>query len=137
MKEFTEVKFKRELTSGFIPLESLTDFVELFIARKGMFIIMRITESRGSRTTTLFVVGKIDDAAGPQLQNEIFRAAKLTKNVTLDFNDADSISEESVKALQTCNRLITSKRGVFLIQNAPPKVRRDLQKGNLGSLLMH
>jgi anti-anti-sigma factor len=98
---------------------------------------MRITESRGSRTTTLFVVGKIDDAAGPQLQNEIFRAAKLTKNVTLDFNDVDSVGEEAIRVLQTGHRLISSKRGELKIQNAPSKVRRELQKGNLGTLLMH
>ena len=98
---------------------------------------MRITESRGSRTTILFVSGKIDDAAGPQLQNEIFRAAKLTKNITLEFNDVESISDEAVRVLQTCHRLIRSKRGDFIIQNAQVKVRRAIQKGNLGSLLQH
>ena len=98
---------------------------------------MRITESRGSRTTTLFVVGKIDDAGSAALQNEIFRAAKLTKNVTLDFNDVDSINLAGIRALQASLRLIISKRGELLVRNAPSKVRHEIQKEGLGQIMMH
>ena len=98
---------------------------------------MRITESRGSRTTTLFIAGKIDNHTSPQLQGELFRVSKLAKNVTLDFADVDSIDESGVRVLQSVLRLISSRRGMLLLQNANFKVRREVQKHGLGKLLVH
>jgi len=98
---------------------------------------MRITESRGSRETTLFLAGKINDVTSPQLQNEIFRASKITKDLTLDFSDVESINKSGVQVLQSAIRLVESRRGKFKVQNCDSKVRQELQKEGLGRLLTY
>jgi anti-anti-sigma factor len=97
---------------------------------------MRISESRSSQGTTLFLSGAIDDTSSSQLQNELFRVARISTNITLDFADVVSISKSGMTALQAGQRLIAGKRGKFTIQNANPAVKYELHNEGLSRLLM-
>ncbi|MCL1867200.1 MAG: STAS domain-containing protein [Oscillospiraceae bacterium] len=96
---------------------------------------MKITENRSSRGITLFVGGSIDDTTSPQLQNEIFRAAKINGNITLDFTDVVSINTAGTRALHAGQRAVAAKRGSLCVQNANPAVKYELHNEGLGRLV--
>jgi anti-anti-sigma factor len=96
---------------------------------------MKITESRGFNSTVLFIAGAISDSTSPQLQNEIFRASKISANLTLDFTDVPGISMAGVQVLHSGVRAVASKRGRLSVQGANAAVKSELQNEGLGRLL--
>jgi anti-anti-sigma factor len=96
---------------------------------------MKITESRGFNATVLFVAGAINDSSSPQLQNEIFRASKISPNLTLDFTDVSGINTSGIQVLHTGVRTVASKRGRLTVQGANAAVKSELQNEGLGRLL--
>jgi len=97
---------------------------------------MKISESRSSQGSTLFVSGAIDDSTSSQLQNEIFRVARLSANITLDFSDVVSINKAGTQVLHSGQRAVAPKRGRLSVQNANPAVKYELHNEGLGRLLM-
>ena len=98
---------------------------------------MKISESRSSQGTTLFVSGAINDTTSSQLQNEIFRVSRLSPNITLDFTDVESINTAGTKVLHAGQRAVAPKRGRLTVQNANPAVKYELHNEGLARLLMY
>jgi len=99
--------------------------------------MLRITESRGSRSTTLYISGKINDTTSTQLQNEIFRAAKLTKSIDLDFSDVETINGAGCQVILSGIRLTASRKGTITVHNPNSKVKIEMQKEGLGKVLVN
>jgi len=97
---------------------------------------MKISESRSVQGSTLYVTGEINDSTSSQLQNEIFRVARVSTNITLDFSEVVSINKSGTSVLHSGQRAVAPKRGRLLVQNANPAVKYEMHNEGLGRLLM-